>query len=260
MFKEVTNNGISYMTATNIHTKHAFTTRFGGVSRGIFESLNLGLSLGDDTGSVKENYSLICGALAIDEKALVRTNQVHGALIRVVSSEDRGKIYLTPDHESDGLATRETGVALIVYTGDCVPILLHDPVKNAIGAVHAGWRGTTADIAGAAVKKMSDEFGCSPENIKAAIGPCISRCCYETGRDVTDSLVKALGTEADRCISERGGKYMVDLKEANRHMLVRAGLTDITISDECTSCSSDKYWSHRKTKGRRGSQAAIIAL
>jgi hypothetical protein len=129
-----------------------------------------------------------------------------------------------------------------------------------IGAIHAGWRGTTANITGAAVQKMADEFGCDPGDIKAAIGPGISKCCYQTDRDVADAVTRIIPEKAGTCIETNGKKYMIDLKELNRLLLMMAGLHDINISDECTSCNDDKYWSHRKTTGPRGSQAAIIVI
>jgi YfiH family protein len=149
----------------------------------------------------------------------------------------------------------------MVFSADCVPILLHDPIRNVVGAIHAGWRGTAENIAGDTVRKMVSEFGCAPGEISAAIGPCISKCCYETDRDVVSALIKALGEEeAAGCITTNNSKYMVDLKETNRLLLQRSGLCDIMVSEECTSCQNDKYWSHRRTNGQRGSQAAIIGL
>ena len=260
MFNEISSNGVLYMAAPNIGVAHAFTTRIGGVSCGEFESLNLGLSLGDERANVIENFGLVCGALGIVTEDIVFSQQIHSARIRVASREDRGSLYGAPAPEADGLVTREAGVALTVFAGDCAPILLHDPIVGAAGAVHAGWRGTTADIAGAAVRKMAGEFGCLPPNIRAAIGPCISKCCFETDRDVADALYAILPESAGECVAPRGNKYMADLKEANRQLLIRAGVRDITISDECTSCQSGKYWSHRRTKGKRGTQAAIIVL
>ena len=257
-FIENNTNGVVYMTAPNIDAKHAFTTRIGGVSTGIYESLNLGQSLGDDRALVRENYGILCGALGITCDDIVGSHQVHGAQVRVVTKADRGDVFVKTSHIADGLITIEHGVALAVFSGDCVPILLHDPVSGAIGAVHAGWRGTVADIAGAAVSRMSEEYGCNPADIRAAIGPCISKCCFETDSDVTDALHSVLPEAAGNCYERRGEKYMTDLKEANRLLLQRAGVHDISISDECTSCRSDKYWSHRRTKGKRGSQAAII--
>ena len=259
MFTEQVVYGLPYMTAPNIETAHAFTTRFGGVSGGVYETLNLGQNLGDDPECVKENYRRLCNALGISEADIVCQRQVHGADVRVVTDTDRGKLYSVTDNEGDGLITASPDVALTVFTADCAAILLYDAVCGVIGAVHAGWRGTAADIAGAAVRKMAGEFGCT--DIKAAVGPCISKCCFETDSDVADALYGALGTQADKCLERRGDKFMVDIKEANRLTLIRAGLKagNIAISDECTFCRSDKYWSHRRTKGIRGTQAAIIS-
>jgi len=248
------------MTSPNIEAKHAFTTRIGGVSSGIYESLNLAQRAEDDLDNVKENYNRICEALGINTDDIVCSNQVHGTHIRVVTRDDCGKLFKPNSHQADGLITQTPGVALMVFVADCVPVLLYDPVKKVAGAVHAGWRGTAANISGIAIDKMKNEFGCSPSNIKAAIGPCISKCCYETDSDVADALLKTLESKAERCLTKKGNKYFVDLKEANRLIMENAGLKDIIISDECTSCLYKKYWSHRKTKGQRGSQAAVIVV
>ena len=253
-------NGVVYMTSDNIGTTHAFTTRFGGVSCGVYKSLNLAQRAGDDIEDVKENYNLLCDSLGICTDDIVCSSQVHGINIRVVTRDDRGFLFKPNPHQADGLITQTPGVALLVYTADCVPVLLYDPVKKAVGAVHAGWRSTVANITGIAVQKMVDEFECSPSNIRAAIGPCISKCCFETDSDVADALYEALDRDAENCMTKIGSKYFVDLREANRLMLTEAGLNDISISDECTSCCPDKYWSHRKTQGQRGSQAAVIVI
>jgi len=248
------------MTAPNIQTTHAFTTRIGGVSGGIYESLNLAQRAGDEPDKVMENYTRICAALGISTDNLVRSTQVHGTHIRLVTSDDRGGLLKPNEPQADGLVTNTSGVALMVFAADCVPILLYDPVQKAVGAVHAGWRSTTANIVGAAVQKMETEFGCSPADIKAAIGPCISKCCFETDADVADAIFEALPDDAENCLKQQGNKYKVDLKETNRILLTNAGVADIAVSDECTSCLDNKYWPHRKTQGNRGSQAAIISV
>jgi len=251
-FKEVISNSVTYMTAPDIQTTHAFTTRHGGVSNGIYSTLNLAQKAGDEIENVKENYALICRAMGLETSAIVCSNQVHGNHIRVVTKEDTGKLFKPNPHEADGLITNSTGVALMVFTADCVPILLHDPINKVIGAVHAGWRGTASNIAGEAIGKMETLFKCRRENIRAAIGPCISKCCYETDSDVANALPET---------SVRyGDKFMVDLKEANRQQLLKAGVEHIEVSEECTSCNSEKYWSHRKTNGKRGTQASIIVI
>ena len=257
-FTENNKNTVVYMTAPNISTTHAFTTRIGGVSSGIFESLNLAQRAGDEPDKVMENYIRICNAIGISTDDIVRSTQVHGTNIRVVTRDDRGGLLKPDEPQADGLVTNSPGVALMVFAADCVPILLHDPVKKAVGAVHAGWRGTVANIVGVAVRKMADEFGCSPVDIRAAIGPCISACCFATDSDVADAVKEALPENADDLIKQHGHKYKVDLKETNRILITKAGLTDIAVSDECTSCLDKKYWSHRKTQGNRGIQTAVI--
>jgi hypothetical protein len=244
----------------HIATTHAFTTRFGGVSGGIYESLNLAQRADDSFDNVKENYSRVCNTLGISPDDIVCSTQVHGTHVRVVTRDDCGRLFKPDPHTGDALITNTPGVALIVFVADCVPILLYDSVRRVAGAVHAGWRGTTANIAGITVSKMISEFECSPSDINAAIGPCIGKCCFETDADVADALKIALNDDACNCFTQNGKKYNVDLKEANRILLKNARVENITISDECTSCQSDKYWSHRKTQGRRGSQAAVIVV
>jgi len=260
IFIENNYNGVVYMASPNIGVRHAFTTRLGGVSDGIYESLNLAQRADDDFENVIENYERICEALGISTDDIVCSTQVHGTHIRVVSRDDRGKLFKQNPHEADGLITQTPGVALMVFTADCVPILIYDPVNRVAGAVHAGWRSTVANITGVAVEKMISEFSCSPADINAAIGPCISKCCFETDSDVADALYDALDEDAESCLTKHGNKFFVDLKKANHLLLKKAGLNNIIVSDECTSCLNDKYWSHRKTQGRRGSQAAIIVI
>ena len=243
---------------------HAFTTRSGGVSRGIYASLNLGKDRGDDMANVRENYRRVCAALGVDMEKLVFTNQVHGELVRRVTLADAGKGLDKPvDYEVDGLMTDIPGLVLAAFTADCIPILLFDPVAKAVAAVHAGWRGTALGIAARAVEGMVSQYGCKGENILAAIGPGISQCCFETDADVPNAMTAAFGSAALPFIQDRGdGKFNLDLKGLNALWLKRAGLREghIDISPDCTMCEHEKYWSHRYTKGERGSQAALIAL
>ena len=133
-------------------------------------------------------------------------------------------------------------------------------VAKAVGAVHAGWRGTAAAIAAKAVERMTVEFGSKPENIRAAIGPCISQCCFETDRDVPDAMLNAFGDAAREAIREVGAKYYVNLKALNALALTRAGVQQIDIAAECTACAPDRFWSHRRVGNHRGSLAAMILL
>ena len=243
---------------------HAFTTRAGGVSRGIYASLNLGKNRGDGEENVRENYRRVCAALGVDMGKLVFTNQVHGGLVRMVTDADGGKGLDRPvDYQVDGLMTDMPGLVLAVFTADCIPILLFDPVATVAAALHAGWRGTALGIARRGVEGMVSQYGCKEENILAAIGPGISQCCFETDADVPNAMTAAFGSAALPFIQDRGGgKFAVDLKGLNTLWLKRAGLREghIDISPDCTMCRHEKYWSHRYTKGERGSQAALISL
>ena len=251
-------DNIEVLTADNISAVHAFTTRFGGVSPAPFDSLNLGLHRGDKDENVAENRRRLANALGFDLGKLVLTHQTHSDIIRVVGAKDAVGFdhHLYP--ESDGIITNEPGVALWIFTADCTPILLHDPVTGAVGAAHAGWRGTASAIASKIVDKMCLTYQCDPKNIRAAIGPSIGFCCFQTDADVPEAMEKAFGEEAKPYIRQQGDKYYVNLKGLNALALRRAGVEDIAISGDCTVCQSHRFWSHRVTKGIRGSQGAVI--
>ncbi len=249
---------LEYLTADGLAVPHCFTTRLGGVSTGYLNSLNIGMHRGDAPENVAKNHEILADALGYDVKKTVLSHQVHSDVVRVVTEKD----CLGFDHhqqpECDGIITNTPGLALVVFTADCTPILLHDPVTGAVGAVHAGWRGTAMDIAGKAVGAMVSAFGCSPENIRAAIGPNISFCCFETDVEVPNAMTETFGLDIQEFIRPVGEKYYVNLKEINRHALSRAGVAHIEISDACTVCENQRFWSHRITQGLRGSQGAII--
>lgn len=149
---------------------------------------------------------------------------------------------------------------LVVFSADCNVVLLHDPVRKAIGACHAGWRGTALGIAAKTVREMQRIFGCDPADIRAAIGPAIGQCCFETDGDVPAALHAALGDETEPYITWNGRKYHIDLKAINALWLRKSGVTQIDVSGDCTACRTDLYWSHRKHGGERGSQIAMISL
>lgn len=253
---------LEYLTAEGLHgAVHCFTTRYGGVSEGALSSLNLGIHRGDTPENVLENYKILGKAVGFSPEDLVFTHQTHTAIVRPVGLEARGEGLFRPvPGDYDGLTTNVPGVGLIVFTADCTPVLLYDPVRKAIGAVHAGWRGTAAGIAANAVQQMIELYGSDPADIRAAIGPCISSCCFETGEDVPQAMLASLGQEAEKAISPRGEKYYVNLKELNRLWLSRSGVTQVEISPDCTRCQNERFWSHRVTGSARGSQAAIILL
>ena len=262
MFIENKENELVYMTSSVIGARHAFTTRFGGVSGGIFSSLNLGSNRGDDPEAVRENYRRVCALMGarVDEAAV--TKQVHGSVVRVVTGEDRHICMSAVPYEADGLVTAERGMPLMCFTADCVPALLCDADAGVIAAVHCGWRSSVGDILGNAVAAMC-ALGAKPETICCALGPAIGKCCFETDDDVPQAVERYLGGDTDGLFRRRAdGKTLVDLRAANRRRLLQLGLREenIDVSEECTFCSHDKYWSHRYTRGQRGSQAAVIVL
>ena len=243
---------------------HGFSTRLGGVSQGMWAALNLGVSRGDDPDHVRENYRRFFAAIGADGKKLAMTNQVHGGRVRVVTSADwKDDPYQRPDYEADGLMTDTPGVVLLIYSADCIPILLYDPVRRVIAATHAGWRGTAAGIAAAAVERMKEIYECRPQDILAAIGPGIGPCCFETHEDVPNAMMAAVSSAALPYVKVlENGKFTLDLKGINAQLLTRAGLEKehIAVCQDCTACMREKYWSHRRMGTNRGSMAAAIQL
>lgn len=249
---------LEILTAQDIAVSHCFTTRRGGVSRGIFDSLNLGMGRGDSAENVKRNVEILSEVLGFELSGLVLTRQTHSDIIRAVTKADANGVDHRDYPECDALITNDPGTAIMIFTADCTPILLWDPVTGAVGAAHAGWRGTAMKIAAKTVRAMSETFGCAPSNIRAAIGPNIGGCCFETDAEVPQAMRAVFGEDVERFIRFDGQKYHLDLKEINGLALREAGVHQIEMSTDCTMCQHDRFWSHRYTRGERGSQGAII--
>jgi len=243
---------------------HAFSTRKGGVSSAPWNSLNLGLDRGDDPSAVQENHRRFFYAIGSDPCRAVLSKQVHETTVRLCTSADAGKgLIHERDYTADALITNEADLPLTVFSADCGIILLYDPLHKAIGAVHAGWRGCAAGILEKTVHSMTETFGSCPEELLAAIGPCIGSCCFETDSDVADAMIAALGDEvASPCLERRGVKWHVDLAGLNRLWLLRAGLLPehVDVCGLCTACHPEWFWSHRKMGNARGLQVATITL
>lgn len=244
---------------------HGFSTRIGGVSPAPWNTMNLGVTCGDEPDNVRENFRRFCAAVGTSADVLVKNHQVHGDIVRCVTARDRTDDLSAPGtFDADGLVTDEVGVCLTVFSADCIPVLLYDPVRRCIAAAHAGWRGTAAGIAGRCVQVMAEKYGCDPKNILAAIGPGISSCCFETHRDVPDGLTAGLGEHAQPFIRPASlpGKFNVDLKGANARWLELAGVDPehIAICPACSACDLDTFFSHRILGKARGSMAAMIQL
>ena len=254
----IKNGSLEYLVAEEITVPHAFTTRHGGVSSGTQDSLNLAIGRGDSPGNVEANLRILAKALGYDPEKYVLTRQIHSDIVRVVTDADCNGFFHRDYPECDALVTNTPGVTLMVFTADCTPLLFHDPVTGAVGAAHAGWRGTAQNIGGKTVEAMIRHFGCKPENIRAAIGPNLGQCHFETDLDVPAAMAASYGEEVLVHIRQNGEKYFPDLKAINAMALRRAGVRHIEISEACTWCESDRFWSHRVTKGDRGSQGAVI--
>ena len=243
---------------------HGFSTRVGGVSTGMWDSLNLGVSRGDDPDRVRENYRRFLSAVGVEGSLLAMCNQVHGNEIRNLTTADlKRDPYDKATFEADGVMTAIPGVTLTVFTADCLPVLLYDPVRRVIAALHAGWRGTASGIVTAAVEQMTAVYGCDPANILAAIGPGIDQCCFETHEDVPNAMTASLATACLPFINlMENGKFSVDLKGINAKRLELAGLNPdhIDLCRDCTCCMENKYWSHRRQGTQRGSMASVITL
>lgn len=250
---------MEYLAAEHIGVPHCFTTRYGGVSTGSLASMNIGIHRGDALDNVAQNYRILGDAIGFHTEDIVAARQIHSDIIYRATAADRGGCLTEgASPVCDALITNEPGVALNVFTADCTPILYHDPVTGAVGAAHAGWRGTAAGIAAKTVQAMADAYGCDPANIRTAIGPHIGQCCFETDADVPQAMLDALGEDARPFIEKRGDKYYVNLAQINSLFLRRAGILHIESCPDCTACQTDRFWSHRRHGGTRGSQGAII--
>ena len=238
MFHSQIKNGVTFRTADTLTDNgivHGFSTRLGGVSPAPWDSLNLDDRRGDDNANVQENFRRLCAALDMNVRRVVLSRQVHRDDVRVVTAADCGKgLWRPQDYDSaDALITDVPGVPLVVFSADCNVILLHDPVRRVVGAAHAGWRGTAAGIAGKTVRAMCEAYGCAPADIRAAIGPAIGQCCFETDGDVPEALRRALGREAEPFMTWNGRKWHIDLKAVNALWLQKAGVQHIDFWEVC---------------------------
>lgn len=262
-------NGVVYLTFPKLDkakgVRHGFSTRLGGVSKGHCAQMSFGFSVGDEESAVLENYRIFCEAIGVDCKKVVLSQQTHTANIRKVTKEDIGKgIYKERDYtDIDGLVTNEKGLVLVTQYADCTPLLFFDPVKKVAATSHGGWRGTVKEIAAKTVEIMVKDYGSNPKDIIGAIGPNISKCCYEVDDPVIEEINKLSYLDKSLCYFKKGnGKYMLDLKETNRQIMLHAGLKaeNIDVADLCTCCHSDVFHSHRATSGKRGTLAAMISI
>ena len=257
LYKE---NGVAVFKSSNISSSHAFSTRLGGVSTDPYlSSLNLNYDRGDIDENVAENLRIFTKVLGSDPEHLVSASQIHSTDIRIVDMSDAGTHF----SGVDGFITSERGVVISISVADCTPILMEDRQCGVIAALHAGWRGTVAGIAEKGVNMMTS-LGCHSENIQVAIGPCIHSCCYEVGEDFYDNVSCARGKRfADKyVIRDKNLVLRADITSMNAEILLDAGILpeNISISSRCTCCDRELFFSHRASKGHRGTMKAAIVL
>ncbi len=238
---------------------HGIFTRHGGVSPAPFNTLNVGGTVGDAPENVRINRERMAAAMGVDPSQTRSTWQVHGAEV-VVARRDDPPAPLPP--QADAMITAEADLPLMMRFADCVPVLLYDPIRRAIGIVHAGWRGTLLGVAAAAVQAMGEAFDSRPQDLIAAIGPSIGPCCYEVGPEVV-AQVRGAFPEADDLIippsNSHAGAHL-DLWQANRRTLQAAGVREIEVARLCTACLVHEFFSHRAEAGRTGRFGALISL
>ncbi len=273
MNKETKNN-VTFMTfdlLKNAGVKHGFSTRLGGVSEGVYESLNLNFNRGDDPENVLENYRRITGALEMNFERICLSKQTHTTNVIVVEEKDAGNGITRerPDDDVDGLITNVKDLPLVTNYADCVPLFFYDPVHQVVGLAHSGWRGTVGKIGKVTIEKMTSAFETDPEDVLCCIGPSICRDCYEVSGDVAEEFIKAFGPEHKNELLRPSifnptdqDKYMLDLWRACKLVFMEAGVPEehIEVTDYCTRCNPDLFYSHRIMGDARGGLAALISL
>ena len=245
---------------------HGFSTRFGGVSEGIYHSMNLSFTRGDQKEAVKENFCRISSAIGFPSESIVTSDQTHTTNVRVVTEEDRGCGITKPRSytDVDGMVTNVPGLTLATFYADCVPLYFYDPVHRAIGLSHSGWRGTVGKIGKVTVETMARVYGTKPEDVLAAIGPSICQECYEVSADVIEQFRGAFEEKDwnDLFYAKENGKYQLNLWKANEKIFLEAGILPehISLSNLCTCCNPKFLFSHRASHGKRGNLAAFLGI
>ncbi len=262
--------GVPFLTCEKLEgipfIKHGFSTRKGGVSEGIFDSMNLSFTRGDKDDAVRENFRRMAIAIGVEEDSLVFAKQTHTTNVRVVTKEDKGKgITKALDYDDiDGLITNVPGLCLTTFYADCVPLFVVDPVHKAIGLSHSGWRGTVAKMGQVTLDRMKETFGTKAEDVVVAIGPSICQKCYEVSEDVIIEFQNHFNKKwwDSLYYKKENGRYQLNLWKANEIIFLESGVKkeNIAVTNVCTNCNSELLWSHRATKGERGSLAAFMAI
>jgi hypothetical protein len=232
---------------------HGFMTREGGMSRGPYRSFNLAEWVGDDAKAVRANWE--CWGTSYSATAVARLRQVHGNQVHTIGGHDETR------RTGDGMVTAVPGLVLGIFTADCVPVLLVDTESGVVGALHAGWRGTLANIIGAGIRAMIG-LGARPEQIRAALGPSIGICCFEVDAALANQFVQQIPQAISYRRSGRAGKSYLDLRGIVRQQLLLAGVMSESITNvgPCTRCCENRFFSRRAGGATTGLQMSFIGL
>lgn len=245
---------------------HGFSTRLGGVSQAHLSSMNLSFTRGDDRENVLENHRRFAKAIGYDEKRLVFSNQVHLTNFYKVTEDDIGKGIVRDSDilEIDGLVTNVPEVPLITFYADCVPLFFYDPVCRVIAMAHSGWKGTVERIGAKMIDYMEQEYGCKASDIICSIAPSICQTCYEVSEDVIVRFQESFSEQHwDALYYEKeNGKYQLNLQKACEITLLESGVQkcNLDITDLCTCCNPNVFYSHRASHGMRGNLAGVMML
>ncbi len=268
-FHLITREGVTYLRSDALVSRHGFSTRAGGVSTlPHTATLNLAFRRGDDAATVRENLDRFARAVGVEAASVVSVHQIHSRTVYRVDASHRGLGYDIPtDLGGDGYVTTDPAVTPGIKMADCTPILLEARVGDrplAVAALHAGWKGTVADITGVGVSLLREAAReiAPGATIHAAIGPCIHPCCFEVQEDCLAVVRASLGAMAEPFIRRRGEGLALDLPGLNRALLMHAGVAaeHIDTCPDCTACRTDRYYSHRAQHGVRGTLLSVIAL
>ena len=236
---------------------HGVFTRWGGVSPAPWSSLNIGGMNGDVNENVIENKRRLFSVMGLPIESIFDVWQVHSdKVIRIDGPRPSHEEHL----EADGMITDKPGITLLMRFGDCVPVLLFDPIRDVIGLVHAGWLGTVKKICKNAVSKMHDFYDSDPGDILAGIGPSIGPDCYTIGSEVVNQVETTFGPDSSKLLRQHNGRITFDLWKANQVLLSQAGVQKIQIARLCTACNVHDWFSHRAEQGETGRFGAVIAL
>jgi YfiH family protein len=241
--------------------EHAFCTRRGGASRDDYKSLNMSFREGDEEFRVLSNWDCLATVFAIPVEQFLAVNQVHGDAIFII--KPHGSYFSTRDELNyDAIVTSRADLAICIKTADCVPVFIVDKIKKVIAVVHAGWKGSALGISAKVIRLMQKQYGCLPQDILAAIGPSIGKCCYEVDQVTADTFRKQNNSDLFLQQGKKKDKWILDLAEANRRQILEAGVqeSNVDVAGCCTACNQDMFFSHRGSGGITGRQVNFMMI